>query len=144
MIERRGRNRLTLLRVGCYLFAASAPFAPSPKLPNSFNKVSIFSFVTADSYRLIRRALRSREIVLPLATSEQRSCVTKCFVSPEGEDIGQHSSNWSLDIVGYKLFSRCLVQPGQHQLGRWMVYPLTSHSRVGRNPTRPPARPEVP
>ena len=56
-------------RVDCSLRIASPSFVPKPSLSSNFNKVSIFSLVTDDSFSPVRWVLRWRDGNVPRAVT---------------------------------------------------------------------------
>ena len=83
-------------RVDCSLRTASPSFVPKPSLSSNFNKVSIFSLVTDDSFRQVRRVLPQRDGNVPRAvtvTFQWKDWTTRYFVSPEAKGIGEQSHN---------------------------------------------------
>ena len=95
------------LRVDCSLRTASPSFVPKPSLSSNFNKVSIFSLVTDDSFRQVRRVLPRRDGNVPHAvtvTFQWKDCTTRYFVSPEAKGIGEQPHNQSPDFTEYRFF----------------------------------------
>ena len=67
-------------------------------------------------------------------TFRRIACTTRRVVSPDIEYIGEPSYNQCLELMGYRLFWRHLLQLCQHWLGRCIV---SAHCRLSESRSQP-------